>query len=60
MILFAKKDAICTPDQTRPISLFNSFFKVQEKFFLNRFLQVLKDRGILPDNQSGFRAEHRL
>jgi hypothetical protein len=60
MILFAKKDAICTPDRTRPISLFDSFFKVQEKFFLNRFLQVLKDRGILPDNQSGFRAGHRL
>ena len=34
--------------------------KVQERLFLNRFLQVLKDRDILPDNQSGFRAEHRL
>ena len=60
MILLAKKNAICTPDQTRPISLLDSFLKIQEKLFLNRFLQVLSDRGILPDNQSGFRAKHRL
>ena len=60
MVLLAKKDAMCAPDQTRPISLLDSFLKVQERLFLNRFLQVLKDRGILPDNQSGFRAGHRL
>jgi hypothetical protein len=60
MILLAKTEAICTPDQTRPISLLDSFLKVQERLFLNRFTQVLKDRGILPDNQSGFRAGHRL
>lgn len=60
MILLAKKSAVCTPDQTRPISLLDSFLKVQERLFLNRFIQVLKDRGILPDNQSGFRAGHRL
>ena len=60
MVLLAKKNAICTPDQTRPISLLDSFLKVQERLFLNRFLQVLKNRGILPDNQSGFRANHRL
>jgi hypothetical protein len=60
MVLLAKKDAICPTDQTRPISLLDSFLKVQERLFLNRFLQVLKDRGILPDNQSGFRAGHRL
>jgi hypothetical protein len=60
MILLAKKEAICSPDQTRPISLLDSFLKVQEKLFLNRFVQVLKDRGILPDNQSGFRAGYRL
>jgi hypothetical protein len=60
MILLAKKEAICPPDQTRPISLLDSFLKVQEKLFLNRFQQVLKDRGILPDNQSGFRPGHRL
>jgi hypothetical protein len=60
MILLAKKEAIYTPDQTRPISLLDSFLKVQERLFLNRFIQVLKDRGILPDNQSGFRGGHRL
>ena len=60
MILLAKKNAVCTPDQTRPISLLDSFLKVQERLFLNRFVQVLRDRGILPDNQSGFRAQHRL
>lgn len=60
MILFAKKQSICAPDQTRPISLLDSFFKVQERLFHNRFLRILKGRGILPDNQSGFRAEHRL
>ncbi|CAF5149268.1 unnamed protein product, partial [Rotaria magnacalcarata] len=59
MILLAKKDAVCTPDQTRPISLLDSFLKVQEKLFLNRFLKI-NDRGILPDNQSGFRAGFRL
>lgn len=60
MILLAKKDALCIPEQTRPISLLDSFLKVQERLFLNRFLKVLNDRGILPDNQSGFRAGHRL
>ena len=60
MILLAKKDAICTPDQTRRISLLDSFLKVQEKLFTNRFVHVLKNRGILPDNQSGFRAGYRL
>ena len=60
MVLLAKKNAICTPDQTRPISLLDSFLKVQERLFLTRFLHVLKNRGILPDNQSGFRANHRL
>ena len=60
IILLAKKNAICTPIETRPISLLDSFMKVQEKLFINRFNQVLKDRGILPDNQSGFRSGHRL
>ncbi|CAF3062969.1 unnamed protein product [Rotaria sp. Silwood2] len=60
MILLAKKNAVCSPDQTRPISLLDSFLKVQEKLFHNRFLKILNDRGILPDNQSGFRAGFRL
>ncbi|CAM4809265.1 unnamed protein product [Rotaria magnacalcarata] len=60
MVLLAKKSAIYAPDQTRPISLLDSFLKVQEKLFLHRFVQVLKDRGILPDNQSGFRPGYKL
>ncbi|CAF1415277.1 unnamed protein product [Adineta ricciae] len=60
IILLAKKDAICTPDLTRPIALLDSFLKVQERLFLNRFRSVLKDLGILPDSQSGFRPGHRL
>ena len=60
IILLAKKTAICPVDQTRPISLLDSFLKIQEKLFMNRFTQILKNRGILPDNQSGFRAGFRL
>ncbi|CAF1498057.1 unnamed protein product [Didymodactylos carnosus] len=60
IVLLAKKNAICSPEETRPISLLDSFLKVQERLFLDRFLQVLKNRGILPDSQSGFRANHRL
>ncbi|CAF3066271.1 unnamed protein product [Rotaria socialis] len=60
MIFLAKKNAVCSPDQTRPISLLDSFLKVQEKLFHNRFLKILNDHGILPDNQSGFRAGFRL
>ncbi|CAF1614345.1 unnamed protein product [Didymodactylos carnosus] len=60
IVLLAKKNAICSPEETRPIFLLDSFPKVQERLFLDRFLQVLKNRGILPDSQSGFRANHRL
>ena len=60
IILLAKKNAVCSPDLTRPISLLDSFLKIQEELFQNRFTLLLKNRGILPNNQSGFRAEHRL
>jgi hypothetical protein len=60
MVLLAKKNPICLSEQTRPISLLDSFLKVQERLFLTRFRQVLCNRGILPDNQSGFRPGHRL
>ncbi|CAF4305097.1 unnamed protein product [Rotaria magnacalcarata] len=60
MVLLAKKSAICAPDQTRSISLLDSILKIQEKLFLNRSVQVLKDRSILLDNQSGFRPGYRL
>jgi Reverse transcriptase (RNA-dependent DNA polymerase) len=60
MILLAKNNSICTVDQTRPISLLDSFLKIQEKLFQVRFAKLLIMRGILPDNQSGFRASFRL
>ena len=60
MIVLAKKDSICRPADTRPISLLDSFMKVLERLFLNRFSEILANRGILPDSQSGFRPKHRL
>lgn len=60
VLLLAKKDPICLPAQTRPISLLDSFLKINEKIFLVRFRNVLERRGILPDTQSGFRAGFRL
>ena len=60
MVILAKKESICRPMDTRPISLLDSFLKVLERAFLDRFLLILNDRGILPDTQSGFRPKHRL
>ena len=41
MVLLAKKDALFRSEQTRPLSLLDSFLNVQEKRFQNRSLQVL-------------------
>ena len=60
MTLSAKKESICLPSLTRPISLIDSFLKVSERLFLSRFRDVLYRRGLLPDNQSGFREGFRL
>jgi hypothetical protein len=60
ILLLAKKESICNPSFTRPISLLDVFLKINEKLFLTRFSDVVKRRGILPDTQSGFRAEFRL
>ncbi len=60
MLLLAKKDAICSPAQTRPISLLDAFQQIGEKLFLTRFRRVLDDRGLLPNNQSGFREKFRI
>ena len=60
MLLLAKKDAICSPAQTRPISLLDAFQKIGEKLFLTRFRRVLVGRGLLPNNQSGFREKFRI
>ncbi|CAF4483837.1 unnamed protein product, partial [Rotaria magnacalcarata] len=40
--------------------LLDFFQKVGEKLFLTRFRNVLFRRGLLPDNQSGFRENFRL
>ncbi|CAF1456150.1 unnamed protein product [Rotaria magnacalcarata] len=60
MVLLAKKEPICSPSLTRPISLIDSFLKVCEKLFVSRFRDVLFRRGLLPDDQSGFRDGFRL
>ncbi|CAF1415435.1 unnamed protein product, partial [Rotaria magnacalcarata] len=60
IVLLAKKEPICPPSLTRPISLIDSFLKVCERLFLSRFRDVLYRRGLLPDNQSGFRDGFRL
>jgi hypothetical protein len=60
MILLAKKESICPPSLTRPISLVDFFQKIGEKLFLTRFRDLLFRRGLLPDNQSGFRPGFRL
>ena len=60
IILLAKKESICPPSLTRPISLLDSFQKIGEKLFLTRFRDLLFRRGLLPDNQSGFRERFRL
>ncbi|CAF4438722.1 unnamed protein product, partial [Rotaria magnacalcarata] len=56
----SKKEPICHPVSTCPTSLLDVFLKVNEKFFLCRFSDILKRRGILPDTQSGFREDFRL
>ena len=60
ILLLAKKESICTPASTRPISLLNIFLKIDEKLFLTRFRDVLYRRGLIPDTQSGFRGKFRL
>ena len=60
MILLAKKESICLPSATRLNSLIDSFLKIGEKLFLHRFRDVLFRRGLLPEQQSGFRPCFRL
>jgi hypothetical protein len=60
IVLLAKRDPICHPSLTRPISMLDTFQKIGEKLFLSRFKTILNNRGILPHNQSGFREGWRL
>lgn len=60
IVILAKKESICAPSDTRPISLLDVFLKVSERLFTNRFRDLLNRRGLLPDSQSGFRPGFRL
>jgi hypothetical protein len=60
MLLLAKKENICSPSLTRPISLIDTFLKVGERLFLSLFRDILSRRGLLPDNQSDFREKFCL
>ena len=60
ILLLAKKESICAPALTRPISLLDIFLKIDEKLFLTRFRDVHYRRGLIPDTQLGFREKFRL
>lgn len=61
MILLSKSKSKTTPvDETRPISLLPSFSKLYEKCFLIHLRQWIADRGLLPDEQTGFRPGHNM
>ncbi|CAF1660001.1 unnamed protein product [Adineta ricciae] len=61
MILLSKSKArTISVDETRPISLLPCFSKLFEKCFLLHFRQWIKDQGLLPDEQSGFRPGHNM
>jgi len=47
------------PSSYRPISLFDTIGKLFEKILLVRILQVVNERGLLRDEQFGFRPNHR-
>ena len=47
------------PSSYRPISLLNTIGKLFEKILLARNLHELSDRGLMGDEQFGFRTRHR-
>jgi hypothetical protein len=46
------------PSSYRPISLFQTFGKLFEKILLTRVLREVNERGLLRDQQFGFRPRH--
>jgi len=60
ILLSKKKSKIVSVDETRPISLLPCFSKLFEKCFLIQLRKWIDDQGILPDEQSGFRAGHNM
>ena len=47
-------------EETRSISLLPCFSKLFEKCFLSHIRRWIVDRGLLPDEQSGFRPGHNM
>ena len=60
IVILAKKESVCSPGETRLISLLGVFLKVIERLFTNRFRHLLNRRGLIPDSQFGFRQGFRL
>jgi hypothetical protein len=46
------------PSSYRPISLLDTVGRLSEKILLSRVLQEVKERGLLRDEQFGFRTRH--
>jgi len=46
------------PSSYRPISLLNTIGKLFEKILLAMILHVVNERGLMPDEQFGFRPRH--
>lgn len=61
MILLSKtKSKVVTIEETRPISLLPCFSKLFEKCFLIHFRRWIKEQGLLPAEQTGFRPGHNM
>lgn len=53
MKLLPKRDAICNVNDTRPISLLDTFLKILERLMLNRLQKIIEQRGNLNDSHEG-------
>ena len=61
MVLLSKtKSSMVEINDTRPISLLPCLFKLYEKVFLIHFQKWILQAGILPEEQTGFRARHNM
>ena len=46
----------CNPDEQRPISLLNMWYKILDRIVKNRIEHDIKRLNIISDEQAGFRA----
>ncbi|CAF1135575.1 unnamed protein product [Adineta ricciae] len=60
ILLLEKKEHICEPSATRPISLLDVFLKTIETLYQDRLKDLLNRHGLLPNSQPGFREGFRL